>query len=161
MGRERPFSFQQMWQDGPALQRWHLTACTAGKKLVMGKLFLKKVGCWFLGPTCVPKINICTIIPWACQVRGKGWGRGEMEGFPVLFVEQCFFNRTELKGWTGHFCKEDNKIETKLHRKYWNGTQFRGNFFSAPQKRIDWLRIYCLSHFLVSNMDPFRSPLSQ
>lgn len=34
-------------------------------------------------------------------------------------------------------------------------------FFLPPNKRIDWLRIYHMSHFLVSNTDPSRSILSQ
>ena len=69
-----------------------------------------------------------------------GWRRGELEGFPVLFIEGCFFNRAELKGWTGHCCKENNKIEIKLLGSYRNGTQFGGNFFLTPKQK-GWLNL--------------------
>lgn len=54
MGRESPFSFQ--WRCDRMV---HLCR----KKLIMGKFSEKKVVCWFLGPTYVPKINVYIIIP--------------------------------------------------------------------------------------------------
>lgn len=71
-------------------------------------------------------------VKWGERAGGEeGW----KVSFPVLFVEWCFFNRTKLKGWTGHCCKENNKIGIKLHGRLWNGTHFRGNFFSHPQTK--------------------------
>lgn len=66
------------------------------KKPDNGQVFFKKVVCWFLGPTCVPKINIYIIMPWACQVRGKGWRREEMKDLFSYAVCWVMFFSTGL-----------------------------------------------------------------